>query len=312
MTVEGETIEFTHSFRLENHTSEAVPIREVRANCGCLVADEYAKTIPPGGATDIDVTLSVFGPPGVFRKTLVVFCGDTGQLPLSIRGRLASSSLMFVSPTVLEFGEILLGESKTRKLTLARYDGTDVRFQSLETEKDAVATAGEPVSSTRTNSFGVTREYLEVPIRFDARSLPSGSVTEWIVVKTASPVPSTADLRVKVHATIVEMEKPWVEQIFVERLGPAESTEVPIVKTGHVVNTEIASYSYEGDESISVELMPGGGDGESTAIARARVIRSPKKEPPRLARGVLRVRPAESNEQSAEAVEVNVVVFLAD
>ncbi len=312
MTVEGETIEFTHSFRLENHTSEAVAIRDVRANCGCIVAEGYAKTIPPRGETDIDVTLSVFGPPGVLRKAIMVSWGDAGKLPLSIQGRLAASSLMFVSPTVLEFGEILLGESKIRKLTLARYDGTDVRFRSLETENDAIVLAGEPVSSTRTNSFGVTREYVEVPIRFDARSLPSGSVTEWIVVKTASPVPSTAELRVKVHATIVEMEKPWVEQIFVERLGPAESTDVPIVKAGHVVNTEIASYSYEGDESISVELVPGGSDGESTAIARARVTRTPKKEPPRLARGVLRVRPAGSNERTEPGVEVNVVVFLAD
>ena len=59
-------------FVLENRSEEVIRLRDVRSDCGCLVADEYSKSIEPGDTAEIKVTISVFGPPGHFRKSLLV------------------------------------------------------------------------------------------------------------------------------------------------------------------------------------------------------------------------------------------------
>lgn len=70
-------------FRLRNLGPSEVAIESVTTDCGCVVAGEYARRLPPGGATALAVMLQAPDKPGRVERAVVVrAAGETLALKL--------------------------------------------------------------------------------------------------------------------------------------------------------------------------------------------------------------------------------------
>ena len=293
VVVKGGSVDFDHTFRLENRSVKTIKLREVLSGCGCLVAENYSKTIEAGGETEIKVTMSVFGPPGPFSQRIVVKeeSESNEAIPLSVVGSRAISDLLYASPPTINFGTLTQGESRTKQLVLSRYDGSAVNFRALVAADQSFSLGGEPGSLTRVDFAGRRHNCVELPIRLDLKSQPVGPFRSKVTIRTDSADENTAELDVAVEAMIVEKETPWVQSIFVNRLERGATVELPITDQGGPVDCpEVISTSYEGDESIRVRVVPASPDGGSAVPPRVRVSRPVDSTAGGLARGTLSIR----------------------
>ena len=264
--VKGESVDFEHTFRLENRSEKTIKLRDVQSECSCLVAGGYAKTLEPGGETEIKVKLSVFGPPGAFHKTLIIAeeSESNSVIPLSLDGRRAISDWLYSSPPTMKFGTLTRGESKTKPLVLCRYDGSPVNFRDLVAKDHSFSLGGEPTRFTNLDITGKSCDCVEVPVRLDSHSEPVGFFRSILTIRTHSAEEGTANLDVEIEATVVEEETPWVRSIFLSRLERGQTIERPMTNQGgSVACPEILSTSYEGDDSIRVEVVHASPDGRS-------------------------------------------------
>lgn len=74
-------------FRLRNLGRQEIAIESVTTDCGCLVAGEYARRLPPGGSTSLTVMLQVPAEPGRVERTVVVRTGGPAAESLALRLR---------------------------------------------------------------------------------------------------------------------------------------------------------------------------------------------------------------------------------
>ena len=312
--VKGNSVDVEHTFRLKNRAHRTITIRDVRSDCGCLVANDYSKTIEPGDESEIKVTISVFGPPGGFRKTLFVReeSESTEGIALSVVGTRAISDLLYSSPATINFGTLTKSESKIKELILSRFDGSPVNFRNLVCKDNSISLTGKPSTFTRDDpTIRKSCECIELPVRLDLNSQPLGPFNSKITIQTDSSDKSTAELTVVVEAMIVEDETPWAQSIFVKRLEHGASVEKSITKPGHSTSPpKIVSTSYEGDEALQLDLVPASpGDGPGN-LPKIRVSRSVHATTGGLARGTLILHTEESTERSTS--RIGITVFLPE
>lgn len=291
--VKGGALDFDHTFRLENRSEKTLKLQEVRSDCGCLVAKDYARTIEPGGETEIKVTISVFGPPGPFRKTITVQeeSEPNEAIRLSVVGSRAVSDLLYGTPPTINFGTMARGDSKTKQLVLSRYDGSAVNFLALTAEDQSLSLDGEPTRYTTVDRLGTNIDCVELPVRLDLKSQPVGPFKSKVRVRTESSDQGTAELDVAVNATIVEETTPWVESVFANRLERGAAVELPMTNRGQPADCpEILSAAYEGDDSIQVEVVHASPARGPASPPRVRISRPADSAASGLARGTLSLR----------------------
>lgn len=308
--VKGRAVDFDHSFRVKNRSDKQVRIREVRPDCACVLAKDYSQTLEPGGETEIKVTVSVFGAPGKFRKTIVVKDESNGVLPLSIVGSRAISDLLYSSPEKVLFGTMTPGGSKSVQLVLSRYDGSPVNFRAVVAQNSRVRLNGEPKIVLRNDEIlHKNCECVELPIRLDLESQPVGLFKSSFTIQTDSNDKNTAELKIDLEAMIVETETTWLPSIFVNRLERGESVERPLTRDGEVVDCSDIRCAYEGDESIQIDLVRSPVNGKPVFPLKIKIRRSPESAGGVLARGTLILRKAGSTGELVTRTKV--AVFLA-
>ena len=62
----------THTFTYKNTGTDTLKISNVVSSCGCTVAQEYIKIVPPGASATITVQFDSTGKSGVINKTLTI------------------------------------------------------------------------------------------------------------------------------------------------------------------------------------------------------------------------------------------------
>ena len=311
--VEGRTVDFQNTFCLRNRSTEPITIRDVRSDCGCLVAKDYARTVQPGAEIELKATMSVAGPPGKFRKTIVVFTesGSSEKLPLVVVGKRAVSSYLYATPLEMNFGEIVQGEAKTKQLMLVRYDGSAVNYRNIVSESPALSLGGEPKEVDKIDFWGNRFRCLELSIKTDTKSLPVGSFRSRLTIQTKSTDESTNELIVPLKAEVCEAKTPWVKSVLINRLGPGENAEVSIVNSvWSEAFPEIISMSYEGDDAVQLADVPVGSKGESMVTPHIKVSRRLEPRPPGVARGSLTLKVRAATGESV--VKIDIVVFLSE
>lgn len=309
--VKGKSVDSDHTFRLENRSGKTIKLRDVRSDCGCLVAKDYVRTIEPGGMAEIKVTISVFGPPGKFHRTIVVQeeSESNESIPLSVVGSRAISDLLYCSPSTINFGTLIRGKSKVKKIVLCRYDCSEVNFRDLVSEDHNFSLSGKPTKFTNADPMGRNCNCVELPIQLDLESQPTGLFSSKFTIRTDSASESTAELNVDVEAMIVDEEVPWVRSIFVERLEHGETIERPMTDQGIPAECpKIVSTSFEGDGSIRVEVVYASQEGGSASRPRVRISRSVDSMPGRLARGTLSLRTEEAT--GGHVTRIGIAAFL--
>lgn len=72
-------------FSLRNLGRETLAL-EVMSDCGCIIAGEYARQLPPGASTALTVVLETPRQPGPVRRTVIVRTSNPdGSVPVPIR-----------------------------------------------------------------------------------------------------------------------------------------------------------------------------------------------------------------------------------
>jgi hypothetical protein len=313
VVVKGDVLKLEHKFRLQNRSNTVAEIRDVHSDCGCLVADSDPRTIKPGEESEINVTLSVFGPPGRFQKTLSVrVLGEAEEsIRLTIVGSRAINELLYTSPEVVNVGTMAPNESKISRIVLARYDGSKVNFIALRAGGDVFGfrLAGDPVPLLRDDVHGNTVDCVELPVRLDLHSAPLGPFRTKFLVQTDSSEKSTAELEVPVEGTVVEPNGAWVRSVFVDRLERGEVVERRLASTEGVYDSAVVEAArFEGSEGIHVEFVAGSADDPPNREPRVRISRPADSTVAGLARGTLVL---ECNSSSApRESRIDVVVFL--
>lgn len=290
--VKGKALDLDHTFRLENHSSRPVSIREVRTDCGCLVAKDHVKEVAAGGSADLTVTISVFGPPGPFRKSIVVReeGGPDAVLTLGVVGRRALNDHLTSAPQTVNFGMIARGGSKTRAVTISRYDGSPVRFREV-LGVEGLRMTGKPSSINTIDTTGRAIDLVEIPIELNTTAQPIGPLRARLTVLTEGEEGPASRLSVDVEAIVTEEASPWVKSVFIDRLGAGESVERLLTEPAAALDglPAVAGLTFEGDASLRVELVQDG-SGSKRSGSRVRVSRPAGVGGGGLARGTLIVR----------------------
>lgn len=113
-----------HEFIVRNEGDQELEILSVQSTCGCAVAKDYDKRIPPGGQGRIRVSLDTKKVRGKFGKSITVNTNDpvTPALRLKIAGEV--KEYVAVKPRSINFGHIK-GAQAERTLTATLTNNTD-------------------------------------------------------------------------------------------------------------------------------------------------------------------------------------------
>ncbi|HUU84160.1 MAG TPA: DUF1573 domain-containing protein [Phycisphaerae bacterium] len=107
-----------HTFTLRNEGDQSLEIQKVKTSCGCTVARNWTRKIPPGGEGSIPVTLATTRVGTKFSKTITVSSNDpvTPRLQLKIQGELKRPVDM--QPARIDFGQVKANTKETQVATL--------------------------------------------------------------------------------------------------------------------------------------------------------------------------------------------------
>lgn len=95
-----------HTFILRNEGDLTLEIKNVRAACGCTVANVSTKTLPPGAQAEVSTRLTLQGRTGPQRKSITVESNDPRQQYLTLYLEGTAIAEVDVKPRVLSLGRI--------------------------------------------------------------------------------------------------------------------------------------------------------------------------------------------------------------
>lgn len=185
----------SHTFTLHNRSDQRIQIKKVLSSCGCLVADGYERSIPPGKSCELTVTITVPSMVGPFGHQLVVGMEheDDKWLKLAVAGIGKINASLYSLPNVVNFGTLRRDEVRTRTVRVVRRDESRVRVKGVRCEGQGLTVLGEP-------PFSETEGRAEVTLRLDASQLPPGELITWATIETDHR--RFTDLRVPVCGVI--------------------------------------------------------------------------------------------------------------
>lgn len=276
----------THTFRLENSSNEAIRISDVLADCGCIVADNHPKEVGPKSAVDLAVAIKLPGHPGPIRKhvNVVLETSPVSKLQLVIQGRIAPTAAFYLVPEKLNFGILDQNEVKSRRVRIARYEGSPVRLLQATPQSDALRV-------TSVGSGDGLGSFVELAVSLDASTAQTGEFRSKIDVITAHA--GYRDIKIPVVAKIKAEPHGLVESILIDRLPKGAFRDISlVVQSGHDVVVEYVSY--DGDGRIALEALTADEtDNDRRTITAVRVLRSGEFARPSVVRGTLEVKLAD-------------------
>ena len=233
-------------FKLVNRGADEVVIRHVQGDCGCLVTTAERKRVPPGASFDIDVDFTAPPTTGPLRHGISVATEspNSQSMTLLVRGAVTPNPSLYSPTPEIDFGQVRGEESAVRTLVMARHDGSDVRFQGVQTDNDAVRVEGEPESAA------TLRNALAIRVALVPENLPLGRSAFWMKVRTDQAA-SFAEMPVRVLVHKLS-DGPFLEAVSVTGLRPGSPQRVSIVRPGATGVPRVVEARFVEDESIVV------------------------------------------------------------
>lgn len=273
-----------HSFWLKNTSQKQIKINRIVASCSCAVADDYGRSIPPGSAVEVPVSVSVFGPPGPFDKTFEVFLEEVSSPPVLLRaiGVIESTSEIYVTPEVVDFGE-LSSDPIERMVVLSRYDGTPLRCREILPGNPAISSVGV-IDEDLAKGTATLR------LSLDPSTLPSGRFMSDVVIMAdhqASP-----SVRFGVKATIRDDGDFLVKSIVIPRLTQDRPVKVRLLASQISPTHLVSAVEYKGDDSVVVEAVVSNGAIDAISVS----LSTGSMQHPLLAKGTVSVSVAGFNQ----------------
>jgi Protein of unknown function (DUF1573) len=289
-----------HTFKVENVSGETVRVEKVMTDCGCVVADNHPNEIPPRTVAQFTVSVHAAGNPGPFEKQVHVILATSpaSRLTLGIRGHIAPSSAFYLVPEKVDFGTLGEGETGTRTVKIARYDGTCMAFLKA-TPKSAALSVKEVVRGEPGEFF------IELTLSLDGSALELGNFAASVVVTTDRA--EFREIEVPVVARRVGQMYGLVGSVFVDRLSKGAFQDKPLVAGGGPP-PRVEAVRYEGDGPIAAELLAAKDGGIGRTEPAVRVSRKDEPTDLKVCRGKLVVTLA----GRSDPVQVPLSVYLSD
>jgi thiol-disulfide isomerase/thioredoxin len=119
----------SHSFEIKNTGATVLKITSVKPGCGCTVASEFTKEIPPGGTGVVPLTIDTNKVKTPYTKAVTVMSNDpaTGQYKVTLKGTLKDRFIIDPAKGT-NFGRIRPDDALERKLTLTNNMGQPVEL----------------------------------------------------------------------------------------------------------------------------------------------------------------------------------------
>ncbi len=189
---EGVNPPFKFAFRNEGNAD--LVIKQVQKTCGCTHAESTKSTLKPGESAEITGEFNTIGRLGKQSKTITVLSNDPKEPSVTLRFVADVKQWIRVEPQFLTFGDVGIGETVTRPITINNQTGSPLRIKGIKSESPLVtARVISPVSET---AKGGAAESLPVadektPIQIEA-TLAAGSelvnLHGKLLIETDSPV----------------------------------------------------------------------------------------------------------------------------
>jgi hypothetical protein len=287
-----------HAFRIHNATDVEVSVGEITPECGCMTANNSPEILRPGTTHSISVRFTPSAAPGPFEKRVLVKLDTpiSRAIPLTVTGSLAPSPVLLAYPGIVDFGEVLPGDSVYRTARLARYDGSDVALRSVEFRESKCASACSISKETETDLIGIS-------IVNDGSI--EGDVKGSILIRTAHAIFPSIEIPLK--AKLVGLSDAFVDSITITDMKRDDQRQMLLFRSNALTNAglSIEGLEFVGDESIDVKLLDEGPLNTSQSVS---ISLKPNAPVMKLSRGILAVQVAG---HTGKAVSIPVVVHAA-
>lgn len=244
---EGEVVR--HSFRVSNAGDSVLDIRDISADCGCVVAAQNKFLINPGEFADINVEFNTTGFYGRKVKTLRLFTNDTENttMLLSLKGFIKREAV--ANPPSVFFGDVKIGTGASQVVS--------VNLKSDVTIKDVY-------SHSQFISLNKTKDYADGNVQVPSidvtlsKSTPIGVFRDNVFVRTTSDKQPIVTIPVFARVVgSVQVDPPDVSFGLVEKpILPSMSKRIKLV--GDNSNIRIVSVE-SGDAQVLAEMAKGKG-----------------------------------------------------
>lgn len=183
VVAKGEKI--VKEFTLKNEGDAPLEISEVRAACGCTVAD-YTKSIPPGGTGTVKVTVETTEFNGPIAKGVTIYTNDADnpQLELTVRARIEPH--IFVKPGYARY-IVVQGEPQEGTIgqTLYAPNGTSFDVLDVQSPWPHLAVKFREATPQERNADAAGKQWrVETTLSNNA---PVGPLSDFVVINTNHP-----------------------------------------------------------------------------------------------------------------------------
>jgi hypothetical protein len=288
----------SHSFTLQNETDQTIPISEIKADCGCVVAEHQPKEIPAHASAAIDVSYRTSPAPGEFNHAVLIKLGaaETADLFLKIRGTIIPSPALHANPPSLDFGRVMYNETKTQTFVVSRYDFSRVGIVSLNSGLKGCTLESQPAKDS---------EAMLVSVTVDAAALGAGSHSKTVHVETDHS--SSPSLEVPIQVDVGGLADLFRSTLLVDSIPPGGYQDFSPFgsRLPSAIPPMVAGIEFKGDSEI--EVQPCASPATRDAGQKWRLLVSPKAKIGVVKKGVLRISVSSG---VSDAIEVPVIVFV--
>ncbi|MCG3136576.1 MAG: Thiol-disulfide oxidoreductase ResA [Phycisphaerae bacterium] len=107
-----------HTFEFTNTGTESLELVKVRPSCGCTLAGEFTKSVPPGGKGTIPITVDSKRVHGQFTKSISVQTNSRTQPNIVLRITGTVKQYLDVQPAAAQFGQLKANDEKTQTVKI--------------------------------------------------------------------------------------------------------------------------------------------------------------------------------------------------
>jgi len=180
-----------HTFVLKNIGDTTLEISEVRAACGCTVANISSKSIAPGETSELTAHLNLQGRSGPQSKAISINSNDP-QNPsyrVNLSGTIAQTYQ--ASPDRLILGDLQSGAEVTQTVDLSALTETPLAIQAVESSDPSIKVEQEVIQEGRQVRLKITMRGASTP----------GPINANIKVTTGNPARPVSDIPVFANVT---------------------------------------------------------------------------------------------------------------
>ncbi len=246
-TVDNQTV-VEHTFVIQNTGDTTLEINNIRAACGCTVADVSTRTIPPGAEATMTARLNLQGRTGYQSKPISVHSNDPEQPVLRLNMVGQAQQGLSVTPIRMMFGQAGAGQQLTLPVTIATATDADFAILGIESSHAGIQVEQETATPGREYRLNVT---LRAPTQ-------PGSLAANIRVQTDHPSRPVIDI--PVFANVVGDLLFTPPEITLPANTPGPITRHVVIRAGTSGPFEITGVETP-DPAMDTQIFPFGGNG---------------------------------------------------